>query len=58
MDSYTVTVQEDTDGNIIIPIPDDVLFELGWEVGTEIDIETSVDGDTGVIGIFAVEPSK
>ena len=35
--SWTVTIEEDTDtGEAILPLPDDMLEQLGWSEGTII----------------------
>ena len=28
--SYTVKVEEDENGDLLLPLPDDMLHELGW----------------------------
>lgn len=35
--SRVVELEEDKDGNLILPIPQDMLDELGWAEGTVID---------------------
>lgn len=46
-DSYEVITQEDPEtGDVIVPIPPQVLQELGWKEGDEIDIQL---GDNGKI---------
>lgn len=44
MKRFTVTLQEDEFGDIVFPIPEEVIEELGWEVGD--DLEYTVDGDS------------
>lgn len=34
--SYTVTIQEDENGDLILPLPDELLKELGWDEGTTL----------------------
>lgn len=44
---YEVIIQEDPEsGDVILPIPQPVLDELGWKEGTEIEIEI---GNSGAI---------
>lgn len=44
---YEVITQEDPEsGDVILPIPQPVLDELGWKEGTEIEIEI---GNSGAI---------
>jgi len=43
--SYTVTLLPADDGSeeLILPIPDELMTELGWEVGDVIDFVTQDD---------------
>lgn len=42
---YEVITQEDPEtGDIIVPIPPELLSQLGWKEGDEIDFETGKDG--------------
>ncbi len=36
---FTVTIEEDEFGDLILPVPDEVCEELGWEVGNELEYE-------------------
>lgn len=36
---FTVTLEEDEFGELILPIPDEVCEELGWEVGDELEYD-------------------
>jgi bifunctional DNA-binding transcriptional regulator/antitoxin component of YhaV-PrlF toxin-antitoxin module len=36
---YIIDLEEDEDGNLIIPFPDELLETLGWGEGTELDIQ-------------------
>jgi len=40
---FTVTIEEDEFGELILPIPDDVCDELGWEV--DDILEYSIESD-------------
>lgn len=40
---YTLTLEEDNDGELFVTLPDDVIEELGWLEGDVISY--SVDGD-------------
>lgn len=40
---FIVTLEEDSDGTLLCPIPDEVIEELGLEEGDILDYE--VDGD-------------
>lgn len=44
--SYIVTTQEDPEnpGEMILPIPDALLEELGWKEGDDLIFEMSTDG--------------
>jgi AbrB family looped-hinge helix DNA binding protein len=42
---YEVITQEDPDsGDLIIPIPEPVLKEMGWKEGDEVNIDIDKDG--------------
>lgn len=42
---YEVIMQEDPEsGDLILPIPPEVLTELGWKEGDNIDFETDDKG--------------
>lgn len=44
-DSYEVITQEDPEtGDVIIPIPPQVLKDLGWKEGDEIDFSIDEKG--------------
>lgn len=34
--SYTVTIEEDENGDLVLPIPADILNHMGWDVGTKL----------------------
>tara|TARA_S200002703_G_scaffold40971_2_gene35664 strand:- start:15377 stop:15565 length:189 start_codon:yes stop_codon:yes gene_type:complete len=44
---FTVTIEEDEFGELILPIPDDVCDELGWEV--DDILEYSIESDQSFI---------
>lgn len=41
---YEVITHESEDGDLILPIPPQVLKELGWKDGDELDIAIGDDG--------------
>jgi AbrB family looped-hinge helix DNA binding protein len=42
---YEVITQEDPEtGDIILPIPEPVLKQMGWKEGDELDISVDSDG--------------
>ena len=44
---YEVITQEDPEtGDLIVPIPPEILKELGWKEGDEIKLDVSNDGKT------------
>lgn len=45
---FTVTVEEDEFGDLILPIPDEVCEELGWEVGNELEYDV-IDDETFIL---------
>lgn len=36
---FTVTVEENEYGELVLPIPDEICDELGWEVGDELEYQ-------------------
>ena len=44
MTTYTVELKEDENGDIFMPIPDEILDQLGWEIGDVIDFQLEGDG--------------
>jgi hypothetical protein len=40
----TVILEEDDEGNLVLPLSDDMLEELGWEIGDTIDWTDNKDG--------------
>lgn len=44
---YEVITQEDPEtGDLILPIPPQVLQSLGWKEGDELDLQIAQDGKT------------
>lgn len=41
---WEVTLEEDEDGNLILPIPPEVLEMAGWKEGDELDWKEHDDG--------------
>jgi bifunctional DNA-binding transcriptional regulator/antitoxin component of YhaV-PrlF toxin-antitoxin module len=52
MKRYTVTLTEDDNGDLILPIPDELCEDLGWNIGDQI--EYSDEGD-GTLLLFRVD---
>ena len=50
---FTVTIEEDEFGELILPIPDDVCEDLGWNIGDELEFD--VDDVTGRFTLRKVE---
>lgn len=42
---YQVALRYDEDGNAWIPLPDELLNELGWKMGDTLSIEETLLGD-------------
>ena len=41
---YTLEIQEDDNGDLFIQFPDDVIEELGWEVGDSLEWKPKGNG--------------
>ena len=50
---FTVTIEEDAFGELILPIPDDVCEDLGWNIGDELEFD--VDDVTQTFTLRKVE---
>ncbi|NDB59074.1 hypothetical protein EB001_11545 [bacterium] len=44
MTKYTITLEENADGELIMPLSDEMMSELGWDVGTRIKWIDNFDG--------------
>lgn len=54
---FITTCDEDEDGNLILPFPEELLEALGWREGTTLDFD--VIGDRLVIReVVAVDDSQ
>ena len=42
--SYTVILEEDSDYNLVLPIPEPILEEMGWSEGTVLEFIDNHDG--------------
>jgi hypothetical protein len=42
--NYTVTLQEDENGDLILPIPQEILDQTGWHEGTVLEFKDCSDG--------------
>lgn len=42
---YEVITQEDENGDLLIPIPEEVLRSLGWKEGMEVEIDVDTNGN-------------
>ena len=45
--SWTVEVEEDEERNAVLPLPQEMIDELGWLTGDVLDM--NIDEDTGTI---------
>lgn len=39
-----VTIEQDEDGELILPLSDEVLSELGWKIGDTLNWQDNLDG--------------
>lgn len=42
---YEVITQEDENGDLLLPIPEEVLKQLGWKEGMEVEIDIDKNGN-------------
>ncbi len=58
-DTYTVKLEEDSNGSLILPIPTDLLNQMGWDLGDElIWEETMVCADYGEYNAYTLAKKK
>jgi bifunctional DNA-binding transcriptional regulator/antitoxin component of YhaV-PrlF toxin-antitoxin module len=50
--SWTVIVEEDEEGNCVLPFPAEMIEELGWLTGDILDME--VNEETGTITLINI----
>jgi hypothetical protein len=53
--TWTVTVEEDAEGNSILPFPKEMLEQVGWLEGDELDF---VVGDNDTCTVFNLSWEK
>jgi hypothetical protein len=41
---HTVTLEEDENGDLILPLSEDILNSVGWDIGDELIWEESFNG--------------
>jgi len=54
--SWTVTIEEDEEGNAVLPLPKEMVDELGWLVDDILDMD--IDGETVIIKNITCEERK
>lgn len=45
--SWSVTVFENADGELVLPFPDSMILQLGWQLGDELEVV--VDGNSASV---------
>jgi antitoxin component of MazEF toxin-antitoxin module len=48
MTTYTVTLEEDEYGDLVLPIPQPILDELNWHFGTVLEMTLNSDGTISI----------
>lgn len=50
---WTVTIEEadDTTGDLILPFPEEMLKELGWQEGDELEFVDMKDGSFQIVKV-------
>lgn len=49
--TWTVQTEEDENGNVILPIPEELMNEAGWLEGDELDFQVNSDGSCTITNI-------
>jgi len=47
--SWTVIVEEDEEGNAVLPLPQEMIDELGWLTGDVLDMNIDEETETIVV---------
>ena len=50
--TWTVEVEEDAEGNTVLPLPKEMIEELGWLTGDVLDMD--IDSEPGAIIIINI----
>lgn len=56
--TWVVTVEEDADGNSVIPFDKDMLEQLGWIEGDTLDFQMNADESCTIINLSWDERQK
>jgi hypothetical protein len=43
-DKWTVQLEEDENGELVLPLPAELLAQMGWDIGDELAWEEAFDG--------------
>lgn len=54
MTTYTVTIEQDNWGELLLPIPEEILEEMNWTTGTVLDF---IDNKDGTFSLVKATPS-
>ena len=50
-----IELSEDYEGNVVLPLPEDVVTELGWRIG---DAVKWVDNEDGTFSLYKIEADE
>ena len=53
--TWTVVLDEDLSGDLILPLPDELLASLGWKEGDNLVWDVRADGSIGLTKQLIVE---
>ena len=56
--SWTVTVEQDENGELLLPFPPDLLAQMGWSEGTEVDVKVQLAEYNNVLVISKVNENE
>ena len=51
MKTYSAIIEEDENGDAILPLPPEMLLELGWKEGDTLDWKNNGDGTYSLVKI-------
>lgn len=46
--SYVVKLEQDENGDLLLPFPDELLNDMGWKEGTELDWKILENGSVEI----------
>jgi hypothetical protein len=55
---WTIQVEEDEDGNTILPFPEDMLEKMDWRAGDTLDFHMNYDESCSIVNLSREERQR